>query len=50
MKSKIRFYAMGQSARARGLSLREALVIHAIDAGGWVARNYFDKGYRGLGL
>jgi hypothetical protein len=50
MKAKVYFYALGQSARARGLSLREAEAFHAIEAGGWVARNYFDKGYRGLGL
>jgi hypothetical protein len=50
MKAKIRFYAMGQSARARGLSLRVAEAFHRIDAGGWTARNYFDKGYRGLSL
>jgi hypothetical protein len=50
MKAKIYFYALGQSARARGLSLREAEAVHGIDAGGWVARNYFDKGYRGLSL
>lgn len=50
MKAKVYFYALGQSARARGLSLRVATAFHGIDAGGWTARNYFDKGYRGLGL
>ena len=50
MKAKIRFYAMGQSARARGLTKDQGETFYSIEAGLPFARIYFDKGYRGLGL
>jgi hypothetical protein len=42
------FYALGQSARARGLSKSEAEDFHKINSALPYAFIYFDKGYRGL--
>ena len=44
------FYALGQSARARGLTKDAGAAFHCIEAGAPYARIYFDKGYRGLPL
>lgn len=50
MKAKVYFYALGQSARAKGLTKDQGMVLYHIDAAKDFARIYFDKGYRGLGL
>jgi len=50
MSGKKYFYALGQSARARGLSKSDGEAFHRIEAGLHYARIAFDAGYRGLGL
>ena len=42
------FYAIGQSARARGLSKVQAETYHMIEQAAPYARIAFDAGYRGL--
>lgn len=44
------FYAIGQSARARGLTKTQAEAVYRIDAALPYAAIYFDKGFRGLSL
>ena len=48
MSGKKYFYAIGQSARARGLSKIQAEAYHGIEAAAPYARIAFDAGYRGL--
>jgi hypothetical protein len=48
MSGKKYFYAIGQSARARGLSKIQAESYHMIDTAAPYARIAFDAGYRGL--
>jgi hypothetical protein len=48
MSGKKYFYAIGQSARARGLSKAQAEAFYGIDSASPYARIAFDKGYRGL--
>jgi hypothetical protein len=48
MTGKKYFYAIGQSARARGLSKSQAELFHAIASAAPYARIAFDAGYRGL--
>ena len=50
MSSRKYFYAIGQSARARGLSKSQAEALYRIDCALPYASIYFDKGYRGLSL
>lgn len=50
MKAKVYFYALGESARAKGLSKDAGMALYRIEAAQDFARIYFDKGYRGLGL
>jgi hypothetical protein len=42
------FYAIGQSARARGLTKIQAETFHSIDSAAPYARIAFDAGFRGL--
>ena len=49
MTGKKYFYAMGQSARARGISKMTAETFYLQGAPAY-ARIAFDKGFRGLGL
>ena len=42
------FYAIGQSARARGVSKAAAEAYYMLDAAAPYARIAFDAGYRGL--
>jgi hypothetical protein len=49
MTGKKYFYAMGQRARAIGMSKTEAETKYTNGALEY-ARIYFDKGYRGLGI
>jgi hypothetical protein len=48
MSGKKYFYALGQSARAKGWTKTEGMAYHQIDAGLEYARIAFDAGYRGL--
>jgi len=50
MTGKKYFYALGQSARARGFTKEAGEAFNRIDAAAPYARIYFDKGYRGLPL
>lgn len=52
MSGKKYFYALGQSARARGLTKEQGMVLFAVEAAGIqpYARIAFDAGYRGLSL
>lgn len=50
MSGKKYFYALGQSARARGLTKVQAEALYRIDAALPHASIYFDKGFRGLSL
>jgi hypothetical protein len=50
MSGKKYFYALGQSARARGLTKDQGMVLYQIEAGAAYARIAFDAGYRGLSL
>jgi len=50
MSGKKYFYALGQSARAKGLSKDEGMALYCIEAGLPHARIAFDAGYRGLSL
>ena len=52
MSGKKYFYALGQSARARGLTKEQGMVLYCIEAEGVLpyARIAFDAGYRGLSL
>lgn len=50
MKAKVYFYALGQSARARGFSKEGGMEFYCIEAGLPFARIAFDAGYRGLSL
>jgi hypothetical protein len=50
MTGKKYFYACGQSARARGLTKDQGMIVYAIEAGLPYARIAFDAGYRGLSL
>ena len=43
------FYALGQSARSKGLTKEQGMTIYAIPTDSY-ARIYFDLGYRGLSL
>jgi hypothetical protein len=48
MTGKKYFYAIGQSARARGLSKSQAETLYSIESASPYARIAFDAGYRGL--
>ena len=48
MSGKKYFYALGQSARARGLTKDQGMILFHIEAGLPYARIAFDAGYRGL--
>jgi hypothetical protein len=50
MSGKKYFYALGQSARAKGLTKDQGMILYAIEAGAPYARIAFDAGYRGLSL
>jgi len=50
MSGKKYFYALGQSARARGMSKEGGLFMYRIDKALPYARIAFDAGYRGLAL
>ena len=50
MSGKKYFYALGQSARARGLTKDQGMALYHIEAGAAYARIAFDAGYRGLSL
>jgi hypothetical protein len=52
MSGKKYFYALGQRARANGLSKDQGMTLYAIEAEGVLpyARIAFDAGYRGLSL
>lgn len=48
MSGKKYFYALGQSARAKGLSKISAETLYCIDSALPYARIAFDAGFRGL--
>ena len=50
MSGKKYFYALGQSARAKGLTKDQGMTLYCIEAGAPYARIAFDAGYRGLSL
>lgn len=50
MSGKKYFYALGQSARARGWTKAQGETYHQIDAAPDFARIAFDAGFRGLSL
>jgi hypothetical protein len=50
MSGKKYFYALGVSARARGLTKLQAEAYHRMDCAIDYARIAFDAGYRGLSL
>jgi hypothetical protein len=50
MSGKKYFYALGQSARAKGLTKDQGMTLYAIESGADYARIAFDAGYRGLSL
>ena len=50
MSGKKYFYALGQSARSRGLTKDQGLSLYCIDSAQAYARIAFDAGYRGLAL
>jgi hypothetical protein len=50
MTGKKYFYALGQSARAKGLSKDQGLALYSIESAQPYARIAFDAGYRGLSI
>lgn len=50
MSGKKYFYALGQSARAKGLSKERGMELYSIESTLPYARIAFDAGYRGLSL
>lgn len=48
MSGKQYFYALGQSARARGFTKSQAETMHCLGSALPYARIAFDAGYRGL--
>ena len=48
MTGKKYFYALGQSARAKGMTKDQGMALYAIEATQDYARIAFDAGYRGL--
>lgn len=48
MTGKKYFYALGQSARAKGLSKDQGMALYCIESALDYARIAFDAGYRGL--
>ncbi len=50
MSGKKYFYALGQSARAKGLSKDQGIALYAIESAQYYARIAFDAGYRGLSI
>lgn len=50
MSGKKYFYACGQSARAKGFTKDQGMILYAVDAALPYARIAFDAGYRGLSL
>jgi hypothetical protein len=50
MSGKKYFYALGQSARARGMSKVSAENFYCVESMVDYARIAFDKGYRGLSI
>lgn len=52
MSGKKYFYALGQSARARGMTKESGMAFYCLEAEGVqpYARIAFDAGYRGLSL
>lgn len=50
MSGKKYFYALGQSARARGLTKDQGIALYSIESALPFALIAFDAGYRGLSL
>jgi hypothetical protein len=50
MSGKKYFYALGQSARAKGLTKDQGMELYAIESAQDYARIAFDAGYRGLSI
>jgi hypothetical protein len=50
MSGKKYFYALGQSARAKGMSKDQGMALYAIESAQDYARIAFDAGYRGLSI
>lgn len=50
MTGKKYFYALGQSARAKGLSKDQGMALYAIESAPDYSRIAFDAGYRGLSI
>lgn len=48
MSGKKYFYAMGQRARAKGLSKDMGMIFYCVESAAPYARIAFDAGYRGL--
>ena len=50
MSGKKYFYALGQSARAKGMSKDRGMAFYSIESAQDYARIAFDAGYRGLSI
>lgn len=50
MSGKKYFYALGQSARAKGLTKDQGMTLYSINSAQAYASIAFDAGYRGLSL
>jgi len=50
MSGKKYFYALGQSARSKGLTKDQRIEFYCIEAGAPYARIAFDAGFRGLSI
>jgi hypothetical protein len=48
MSGKKYFYALGQSARAKGMTKDQGMALYSIESALDYARIAFDAGYRGL--
>ena len=48
MSGKKYFYALGQSARAKGMTKDQGMALYCIDAAAYYASIAFDAGFRGL--
>jgi hypothetical protein len=50
MSGKKYFYALGQSARAKGMTKDQGIALYCIGSAQNYARIAFDAGYRGLSI
>ena len=50
MSGKKYFYALGQRARAKGMTKDQGMTLYGIESAQYYARIAFDAGYRGLSI